>query len=73
MKYTYDNADNLASISYPDGLEVSYEYDQNDNIVKITDRNAGVPLGQSGLREPDFIELERRHLNENATLSALFE
>lgn len=39
----------------------------------VTDRNVGVPLGQSGLREPDFIELERRHLNENATLSALFE
>ncbi len=38
VTYTYDNADNLAAITYPDGTKVSYEYDLNDNLIKVTDR-----------------------------------
>ena len=38
VAYEYDEADNLASITYPDGTRVSYEYDKNDNLTKVTDR-----------------------------------
>lgn len=31
-------ADNLGSVIYPDGKRVSYEYDKNDNITRLTDR-----------------------------------
>lgn len=36
--YTYDEADNLSAITYPDGTQVNYAYDLNDNLVKVTDR-----------------------------------
>ncbi|MCM1058094.1 MAG: DNRLRE domain-containing protein, partial [Firmicutes bacterium] len=38
VAYTYDGADNLAAITYPDGTIVSYEYDLNDNLTKVIDR-----------------------------------
>lgn len=38
VTYTYDGADNLAAITYPDGTKVSYKYDLNDNLIKVTDR-----------------------------------
>ncbi|MDE7224421.1 MAG: RHS repeat protein [Acetatifactor sp.] len=38
MTYTYDGADNLAAITYPDGTKVSYEFDLNDNLIKATGR-----------------------------------
>lgn len=38
VTYTYDEADNLSAITYPDGTSVLYEYDLNDNLTKVTDR-----------------------------------
>ena len=40
--YTYDTADNLSAIIYPDGTKVSYEYDKNDNLTQVTDRDGQV-------------------------------
>ncbi|MED9905179.1 MAG: DNRLRE domain-containing protein [Lachnospiraceae bacterium] len=39
ITYTYNEAGNLAAITYPDGKAVHYEYDLNDNLVKVTDRD----------------------------------
>lgn len=36
--YTYDEADNLSVITYPDGTKVSYEYDLNGSLIKVTGR-----------------------------------
>jgi RHS repeat-associated protein len=39
ISYTYDKADNLLAITYPDGTKVTYTYDLNDNLTKVTDRH----------------------------------
>ncbi|MCM1097620.1 MAG: polymorphic toxin type 28 domain-containing protein [Ruminococcus flavefaciens] len=40
--YTYNEADDLAAITYPDGTTVSYEYDLNGNLTKVTGRRGEV-------------------------------
>ena len=40
--YTYDEADNLSAVLYPDGTKVSYEYDKNDNLTRVTGRRGEV-------------------------------
>ncbi|MDE6064619.1 MAG: IS3 family transposase, partial [Lachnospiraceae bacterium] len=41
-KYSYDEAGNLAAITYPDGSMVRYVYDLNDNLVKVEDREGNI-------------------------------
>ncbi|MCM1097632.1 MAG: DNRLRE domain-containing protein [Ruminococcus flavefaciens] len=40
--YTYNEADDLAAITYPDSTKVLYEYDLNGNLTKVTGRRGEV-------------------------------
>jgi YD repeat-containing protein len=35
--YAYDPGGNLAQLTYPDGKQVSYTYDQNNRLTTVTD------------------------------------
>lgn len=57
-RYAYDSADNLSSITYPDGTKVSYEYDLNDNLVKVTGRKGEITTYEyDALNRPTAVHL----------------
>ncbi len=43
VKYGYDLAGNLASLTYPDTSQVTRSFDATDQLTKIVDRQAGNP------------------------------
>ena len=57
-RYAYDSADNLSSITYPDGTKVSYEYDLNDSLVKVTGRKGEITTYEyDALNRPTAVHL----------------
>jgi YD repeat-containing protein len=39
VEYQYDEAGRVITLIYPDGKSVLYQYDANDNITLVTNRN----------------------------------
>ncbi|EIO5735577.1 hypothetical protein LQW06_000488 [Listeria monocytogenes] len=41
LQYQYDNIGRRIGLTYPDGTQTKYEYDLNDNLVKVSSQQAG--------------------------------
>lgn len=56
LQFSYDNASNRTSMTYPDSTQASYEYNEVNSIDRVIDVSGNIfTLAYNALRQPEAL------------------